>query len=463
MSVPSRSTHHAHALIIIIDPDALRRSQHQEVLEQHGFGHVHGLAPAEALPDALSTASWALILIDLDQDHAIARAQVARLRSACPQAVLVATTAPGDDAAQARALSGSIVVSEILTHPLAAVALVAVVRRLFTQHLAGPAEGVPLPERHVPPPAPPQTLTPSPSAPYPSLMTLIATRPEAVFGLAPLLVIGETGCEARHWAEEIHGHAGRSGRFAQLGVAHADAKHLRQCLIECRLGTLFIAELAALSAPAQDLLITALRRQAAKPTRSVRVIIAHEPSLPLGGVRPELQRVLAENRIVLPALRTIPAQIPLLIQRILAELATRQGWGIPPLPTSLPDLIADYDFPGDLTELRELVTAAVADSQGGAFALGPFRTALERGQSRPHHHATSALLRDLEQLPSLRDIQRLLIEEALRRTRNHPSEAAAMLGISRQALHKRLQGPAFDRLGGRGDPSGADSQVSRHQ
>ena len=447
MSAMSRSTHHSQVMMIIIDGDAARRARHQAVLEEHGFGHVLGLGPEEALPAALGAAPWALVLIDLALDQATARAQIARLRSACPQAVLVATSASAAGPGGEDVCSG---VSEVLPHPLTEVALVAVVRRRFTQHLAGPAEVLPLPE-------------PPPSPPYPSLMSLIATRPEAVFGLAPLVLVGEEGCEARQLAEEIHGHTGRTGRFAELTAAHADAKHLRQSLAECRLGTLFISELAALSVPAQELLLVVLLRQASTPARSTRLVIAHDPSLPLGAVRAELQRLLFLNRIVLPALRSVRSQIPLLIQRVLAELAQRHGWAIPPLPEALRGLIATYDFPGNMQELRRLITAAVQDSQGQELVLAPLHAALERVRNLPIEHATSTLLRGLEQLPSLRDIQRLLIEEALRRTRNRPSEAAAMLGISRQALHKRLQGSAFDRAVEREDTSGAGPQVSHHQ
>jgi DNA-binding NtrC family response regulator len=42
-------------------------------------------------------------------------------------------------------------------------------------------------------------------------------------------------------------------------------------------------------------------------------------------------------------------------------------------------------------------------------------------------------------LPSLRQVDRLLIEEAMRRANKNQAIAARMLGISRQALNNRLK------------------------
>ena len=44
-----------------------------------------------------------------------------------------------------------------------------------------------------------------------------------------------------------------------------------------------------------------------------------------------------------------------------------------------------------------------------------------------------------ESLPTLRQIEDLLVEEAMRRTGDNQSIAALTLGISRQALNKRLK------------------------
>ena len=50
-----------------------------------------------------------------------------------------------------------------------------------------------------------------------------------------------------------------------------------------------------------------------------------------------------------------------------------------------------------------------------------------------------ALISFSHQLPTLKQIEQLLIDEALKRANNNQSIAALSLGISRQALNKRLK------------------------
>ncbi len=74
------------------------------------------------------------------------------------------------------------------------------------------------------------------------------------------------------------------------------------------------------------------------------------------------------------------------------------------------------------------------------------------GQRVPAHHTSEAesggdqqyplfteVLPTLDQLPALKDAEQLLIEEALRRSDGNQGIAAQLLGMSRQALHKRLR------------------------
>jgi DNA-binding protein Fis len=49
------------------------------------------------------------------------------------------------------------------------------------------------------------------------------------------------------------------------------------------------------------------------------------------------------------------------------------------------------------------------------------------------------LLTFAEQLPTLKQAEQLVIDEALKRSKGNQSIAALSLGISRQALNKRIQ------------------------
>jgi len=54
-------------------------------------------------------------------------------------------------------------------------------------------------------------------------------------------------------------------------------------------------------------------------------------------------------------------------------------------------------------------------------------------------HEANTLVSFSHQLPTLKQIEQLLIDEALKRSNNNQSIAALGLGISRQALNKRLK------------------------
>ena len=49
------------------------------------------------------------------------------------------------------------------------------------------------------------------------------------------------------------------------------------------------------------------------------------------------------------------------------------------------------------------------------------------------------LLKNIENLPTLKKINNILVQEAMRRTNNNQSLASKILGISQQALSQRLK------------------------
>lgn len=56
------------------------------------------------------------------------------------------------------------------------------------------------------------------------------------------------------------------------------------------------------------------------------------------------------------------------------------------------------------------------------------------GRARAHSMFTA-----MDSLPTLKTVQSFLVEETLRRTGGNVAAAAAMIGVSRQALHQRLK------------------------
>jgi DNA-binding NtrC family response regulator len=95
-------------------------------------------------------------------------------------------------------------------------------------------------------------------------------------------------------------------------------------------------------------------------------------------------------------------------------------------------------------ELEAMLFDAVARHHGGLMALQSFREAIAAGPPAAQDETEPAIsLQSLatlfpDRLPTLREAQVALVAEALRRADGNQGIAAGMLGLSRQALNKRL-------------------------
>ena len=105
-----------------------------------------------------------------------------------------------------------------------------------------------------------------------------------------------------------------------------------------------------------------------------------------------------------------------------------------------------YRFPGNVRELEALVFDAVARHQGVTLSLASFREAIAATDGGPllaeEPDAAEAPASPAghfpDRLPTLREAEDHLITEALHRAEGNQGVAAGLLGLSRQALNKRL-------------------------
>jgi DNA-binding NtrC family response regulator len=120
----------------------------------------------------------------------------------------------------------------------------------------------------------------------------------------------------------------------------------------------------------------------------------------------------------------------------------------PRLPQELILLLESYHFPGNVRELQAMVFDAIAQNQNGILPLNVFRKHIARVRAvttkKQHGSSNEAIpITFAEPLPTIKQATRMLVQEAMHRAGNNQSTAAAMLGISQQALSKRLQ--KFDK------------------
>lgn len=285
----------------------------------------------------------------------------------------------------------------------------------------------------------------------------------------PVLVTGETGVGKELIASAIHRLSNRSGNLVPLNVAGVDdnlfsdtlfghkkgaftgADTERKGLIEqAEGGTLFLDEIGDLSLESQVKLLRLIQDGKYFPLGSdiakladVRIICATNKDIDSmkegNAFRKDLYYRLQTHHINIPPLRERKQDIPQLINHFMEKASEQLGKKKPTPPKELFTLLINYNFPGNIRELEGIIFDAVSVHNSGVMSLGPIRDKIHREEnfsSEPISSEEGIIFSD--QLPTLKDAEEALINEALRRAEGNQSIAADMLGLSRRALNNRL-------------------------
>jgi DNA-binding NtrC family response regulator len=291
----------------------------------------------------------------------------------------------------------------------------------------------------------------------------------------PVFITGETGTGKELMARAVHRLAAPRGDFVAVNVAGLDdqmfsdtlfghtrgaftgADRPREGLVtRAEAGTLFLDEIGDLAAPSQVKLLRLLQEGtyyplgADRPRQSrARVVVATNrdvvQDVQAGTFRTDLYYRLRAHHIELPPLRSRREDLPLLVAHCLAKAAAALHKPVPTPPLALYQLLNTYAFPGNVRELEAMVFDAVARHQGGSFSLQAFKDAMGAGRSLlagEQWSASSLSSRspwDAEPLPTLKEAEDALVAAALRHADGNQGVAAGLLGVSRQALNKRLR------------------------
>ena len=137
--------------------------------------------------------------------------------------------------------------------------------------------------------------------------------------------------------------------------------------------------------------------------------------------------------IYVPALRERKEDIPLLVQHFLERVAKTNDYQTPGVDADAMQLLMNYDYPGNVRELENLIEGAVVLRQNGAITSEEL-PACVRNAGEP----SSGELRILAGTP-LDEVERLCIIETLRHTEGNRRRAAALLGISEKSVYNKLE------------------------
>jgi DNA-binding NtrC family response regulator len=298
-------------------------------------------------------------------------------------------------------------------------------------------------------------------------------RMERVFEIAraaartetPVLLVGETGTGKELFARAIHANGRRASRpFIALNCAALPRELVESELFGHRRGafsgadrdsaglfvaahggTLFLDEIGELAGDAQAKLLRVLQDGEVRPVGGlesrkveVRIIAATNrrlAELKAGALRPDLFFRLSVLIMDLPPLRERFDDVPRLVARFLLQIRERGIARVEGLDSEAQDLLLKYSFPGNVRELENLL-------EGISVMLPPDRAVIRaadvrawfkrRGAMRPAPPPAS------ETSLRLDDLEAWAIAEALRRSHGNKSEAAHLLGISRDTLYRKV-------------------------
>jgi len=294
----------------------------------------------------------------------------------------------------------------------------------------------------------------------------------------PVLLTGETGTGKELVARAIHS----GGRRASKAFVAVNCAALPRELVESELfghrrgafsgadrdfpglfagahrGTLFLDEIGDLALEAQAKLLRVLQDGEIRPVGGlesrrvdVRIIAATNRGLSelrSGRLRPDLFFRLSVLVIELPPLRERRDDIPHLVAHFLAQLRARGVASVEGIDADALELLAGYPFPGNVRELENLLEAlsVTLPPERRSIRANDVRAWLSRRAVGPASARVHSHLR-------LDELEAWAIQEALRLSHGNKSQAAHLLGISRDTLYRKLQDFAPRLSGSRTQPS----------
>jgi transcriptional regulator with PAS, ATPase and Fis domain len=210
-------------------------------------------------------------------------------------------------------------------------------------------------------------------------------------------------------------------------------------------GTLFLDEVAELAPSAQAALLRVL--QEGVVTRvgehrerkvDVRIIAATHRDLDAatrtGAFRTDLFFRLNVVNIAMPALRERENDVLLLAQRFIAEYNPKMHKAVTGLSPETARLFLEYAWPGNVRELRNVIESAVLLAQGDRIRITDLPACLVK-RARSDSHARSGPV----QTHAGEIDRRARIRQALSQADGRRDRAAALLGVSRTTLWRKMR------------------------
>jgi len=297
---------------------------------------------------------------------------------------------------------------------------------------------------------------------------------------AAVLISGESGTGKELIAHLIH----RESKRASAPYIRVNCAALNESLLESELfghekgaftgaigmrkgrfemadgGTLLLDEITETPIHFQSKLLRVLEQQSfervggsVNVSVDVRIISTSNKDLSAelsaGRLRRDLYYRLSALRLVVPPLRTRLEDLPDLVWHFVNLYSTQTNRCIKNLDPVMMEMLAKYDWPGNIRQLRNVIITSLVLGRGPTLAIADVSWLFDEvvnlsevrdaGASGTVDRLESNLNSDAAGGVSLEQVERKAIIETLRQTAGNQSKAAKILGISGRTLRDKVR------------------------
>lgn len=307
----------------------------------------------------------------------------------------------------------------------------------------------------------------------PLIEKTVNTAKRAAASSSTVLLRGETGTGKELFAQAIHHASGRKGAFVALNCAAIPEELIGSELFGYEAGaftgakqkgsagkfeladggTIFLDEIGDMPLKIQVALLRVLQER--QVTRvggcktvpvDVRVIAATHQELTKrvaeGKFRQDLYYRLNVINLEIAPLRSRGDDVTLLAHHLLSKLSCRIGRLQMSYDLEVINKFKEYNWPGNIRELKNLIEGLVNTVEGSIITLGDlpehFANPLERlakvADAKPDQSKKST-----SEPNSIKDVEAILIKDTIEKCGYNMSHAARSLGIGRTSLYRKIK------------------------
>lgn len=301
----------------------------------------------------------------------------------------------------------------------------------------------------------------------------------------PVLIEGENGCGKELLARSIHlFRDGVEKPFITVNCGAIPANLVESILFghekgaftgalyktygkfrEADGGTIFLDEVGELAPEIQVKLLRVLQDGEIDPVGSskpikvnVRLISATNRDLATevknGNFREDLYYRLNVFPIYMPSLRSRKSDMPMLIKHFISLFMKSEHKTIKGLTAEAEEMLCKYSWPGNIRQLKNTIFRAVVLCEKDMLGLADFpqfkdgfdNTVIANSPENLNKGETVNVQNTDGHFKKLNDIEKQVIESALKYYNGRMSEVSRRLGIGRSTLYRKLEsyGVAFD-------------------